>query len=82
MTPSAGSAVLIVDDEPGMRKMLEFTLRQQGWEVASAADGPKALELLGRRIFQLMLSDVNMPGMDGLSLLETVKRARRRPRSC
>jgi signal transduction histidine kinase/FixJ family two-component response regulator len=63
----------VVDDEPGVREMLDFGLKSHGWDVSTADSGARALELLGQKSFQLLLSDVSMPGMNGLSLLETVK---------
>ena len=67
--------ILVVDDEPGLRAMLEVVLRRDGHEVATADGGQQALELLGRRPgFELMLSDLRMDGVDGLELLvETAK---------
>ncbi|MBI5246278.1 MAG: response regulator [Elusimicrobia bacterium] len=73
MTDPPRTSVLVVDDEPGVREMLDFELKARGWEVVTTESGAKALELLGRQNFHLMLSDVRMPGMDGLSLLEIVK---------
>lgn len=73
MTPPPRPAVLVVDDEPGVREMLDFELSAHGWEVSTAENGVRALDLLGQKSFHLMLSDVSMPGMNGLSLLETVK---------
>ena len=70
---SAGQpAVLVVDDEPNMRHMLNALLAKNGYSVEVAADGAAALELLGKRDFDYILSDVRMPGMDGLELLERI----------
>lgn len=65
--------ILIVDDDPGQRGLLESFLRKQGFDPATAASGEAALQLLGRGAFDLMISDVRMPGMSGL---ETLRRAR------
>jgi DNA-binding NtrC family response regulator len=68
---SAGfSRILVVDDEEPMRHMLELLLRRAGFEVRSAASGEAALELLAAEPVDVVLSDVRMPGLDGLALAE------------
>jgi DNA-binding NtrC family response regulator len=64
------SRVLVVDDEEPMRHMLELLLRRAGFEVLSAANGEAALELVSREGVDVVLSDVRMPGLDGLALAE------------
>jgi two-component system, NtrC family, response regulator AtoC len=66
--------ILIVDDEPNMLHMLSSVLSQDGFEAVCAKDGKKALELACAEQFDFILSDVRMPGMDGLRLLETLRR--------
>lgn len=65
--------ILIVDDDAGQRGLLESFLRKQGFDPATAASGEAALQLLTHGAFDLMISDVRMPGMSGL---ETLRRAR------
>ena len=65
--------LLIVDDEKSMREFLAIVLRKEGYYVAAAADGEEALRLIEHEIFDLVMSDVRMPGMDGLSLLKAIK---------
>lgn len=65
--------VLIVDDDPGQRSLLDSFLRSQGFETVLADSGQRALELLREQEFGLMISDVRMPGLSGL---ETLRRAR------
>jgi DNA-binding NtrC family response regulator len=65
--------ILIVDDDPGQRSLLDSFLRSQGLETEVVASGAEALERLRQREFRLMISDVRMPGMTGL---ETLRRAR------
>lgn len=65
--------ILIVEDDPVARRNLSVLLSDEGYEVDQAADGIQALELLGRRAFDLVLSDIVMPRLDGLKLLEQVK---------
>ncbi len=63
--------ILVVDDEESLRHMLSLSLSKAGYGVWTAADGAQALEILGaREPFELCLTDVRMPGMDGLSLIE------------
>jgi DNA-binding response OmpR family regulator len=68
--------LLIVDDEKAMRVSLAeiFTLR--GAQVATAADGREAVELLNQRDFDLMLLDLKMPGMSGIQVLEVAQKVR------
>ncbi len=65
--------LLIVDDEPGMREMLSHELGREGYEVVTAPGGAEALALAGAQKFDLVISDVMMPKMDGLALLEALK---------
>ncbi len=66
--------VLIVDDEPNMRRTLEILLGEDDrLEVATAASAEKALERLAREPADLVLTDLTMPGMDGLELLRRVR---------
>ncbi len=62
--------ILVVDDDEGFRDMMEMQLRRAGYEVTTAADGPAALRLLESTPFDLIFSDVMMPGMTGMELLE------------
>src|SRR6266849_5523529 len=62
--------VLIVDDEPLIRDTLAEYLGQEGFAVATCADGESALELAASRQFDVALCDVNLPGIDGIELLE------------
>lgn len=67
--------ILIVDDEKGMRDFLSFELGSRGYSVSAAATGAEALALLTRAGFDLVISDIKMPQMDGLELLESAKRS-------
>ena len=59
--------VLTVDDALTMRKLVAFTLRGAGLDVVEAADGVDALAALQRQSFDLIITDVNMPRMDGIT---------------
>ncbi len=67
------AAILIVDDEKNIRTVLASSVRGLGHDVEVASDGKTALELLGRRSFDLVLSDVRMAGLDGLALLVKIR---------
>src|SRR5580692_8413628 len=66
--------VLIVDDDPGQRSLLNSFLHSQGFDTVTADSGERALELLRAGKFDLMISDVRMPGLSGL---ETLRLARK-----
>ena len=75
--PAAGAAkrtVLVVDDEPNIVDLLKMVLTQDGYEVATATNGQEALERIAARSYDLILSDMRMPGMDGREFFETVKK--------
>ncbi|HTQ05035.1 MAG TPA: sigma 54-interacting transcriptional regulator, partial [Polyangiaceae bacterium] len=65
--------ILVVDDEPSARSALAELLRGEGYEVDTAGDGFKALGRLEESSPDLVLTDLNMPGMDGVELLRKVK---------
>jgi two-component system response regulator HydG len=65
--------ILVVDDEPANRQVLARILTREGYDVEQADDGRQALELLRGGGFELVLTDLKMPGMDGLELLQAVR---------
>jgi CheY-like chemotaxis protein len=60
--------ILVVEDEPASLKILRRFLNHEGYETAGANDGLEAKELLGQSRFDLVLSDVKMPHLDGVAL--------------
>ena len=66
-------AILVVDDQPSAAEFLRLLLTQHGHHVATAANGVEALVALEQRRFDLVLSDLDMPGMDGFELLHRVR---------
>jgi len=70
---SAG-LILVVDDDPQIRRVMRVTLTRQGYEIDDATNGESALEKVRERRFDLILLDMNMPGIGGLETCETVRR--------
>ncbi|MBU2478295.1 MAG: response regulator, partial [Gammaproteobacteria bacterium] len=64
------ATVLIVEDDPSLREALCDTLKLAGYAVKAAMDGPAALEVLEREAISMVVSDVQMPKLDGHSLLK------------
>ena len=67
------TAILIVEDEARMRRLLELDLGEAGYQTFSAADAEKGLDLLRREHVDLVLTDLKLPGMSGLEFLQTAK---------
>ena len=65
--------VLVVDDEEPLRRLLRKELGRKGFPVQTAADGAGALELLKNNVFDVLLLDIVMPGIDGIGLMERMK---------
>jgi two-component system, chemotaxis family, chemotaxis protein CheY len=65
--------ILVVDDTRSMRKMVSAVLAGAGYEVAEAGDGVEALELAKTRRFDLVVTDHNMPRMDGVTLVRELR---------
>lgn len=65
--------ILAVDDSSSMRQMVSFTLKKSGFEVISACDGLEALSWAKTNKADLVISDVNMPNMDGFSLVKELR---------
>jgi len=72
-TPSPSCHILIVDDEPGIRLILERALRRQGHVTETAVDGRSALQLLIHKSYDLILLDLHLGDLDGLSLLKAAR---------
>jgi signal transduction histidine kinase/DNA-binding response OmpR family regulator len=66
--------ILIVDDEPGIRDLLQFELGSQGYQISTASDGMDAVAMVRSQPFDLVISDIKMPRMDGVAMLEEIKK--------
>lgn len=67
------SRILVVDDEESIREFLDIMLRKEGYEVTLAEDGARAADLLKKKSFDMVISDLQMPNMTGMELLKHVK---------
>ena len=67
------AAIMTVDDTASMRQMISFTLNSIGHDVAEASDGKEALSLAQNKKFDLIIADVNMPNMDGIALVKSLR---------
>ncbi len=68
------ASILIVDDEPAMRLLVTSVLRDEGHDVTAAASGEEALHLVAKRHYHLVITDLKMPGISGIDVLNRVKR--------
>lgn len=65
--------ILIVDDSPSIRQMVEVTLKSADYNVTVAVDGQNALDICQNETFDFVLTDVNMPNMDGITLVKSLR---------
>ncbi len=68
-----GKRILVVDDEENLRRVTQLKLQQAGYEAMTASDGAQALEVLSKHPQDLVLTDLKMPGMSGIELLQKIK---------
>src|SRR5947199_6104160 len=74
ITPEFDSAhILVVDDEGAIRYSISKTLQRVGYQVSAAASGEEALTMLEEQIFDVVLTDIRMPGLTGVELLAKIK---------
>lgn len=67
------ACIMAVDDSASMLQMVAFTLKGAGYEVVQASDGQEALDLAKTRSVNLVITDVNMPRMDGITLIKELR---------
>ncbi|HTY09831.1 MAG TPA: response regulator [Bacteroidota bacterium] len=68
-----GKEVLVVDDSATVRKFVSVSLSMQGFTVTTACDGMDALEKISKQKFSLVITDLNMPTMDGLEFIRALR---------
>lgn len=73
MKETNNKRILVLEDEKPLAHALELKLTHEGFEVVIADNGEKGVELLSKEHFDLVLSDLIIPGVDGFGILETVK---------
>jgi two-component system chemotaxis response regulator CheY len=66
--------ILTVDDSASIRQMVSFTMAKAGYQVAEAVDGKDGLDKVGRQNFDLIITDLNMPNMDGIQMITAVRK--------
>jgi len=66
-------AVLIVDDSTSMRQMVSFTMKEAGFDVIEGGNGQEALSRVEGKSVNLVITDLNMPVMDGMTLIRTLR---------
>ncbi|MGB0370046.1 MAG: response regulator [Opitutales bacterium] len=66
-------SILIADDSASMRQMVEFTLRGAGYNVTSCPDGEAASQTAQGQAFDMVLTDLNMPGKNGIELIRSIR---------
>lgn len=67
--------ILLIDDDPGIRRVQTITLEQAGYEVVTAPDGERGMRVYREQSPQIVITDIGMPGMDGLEVLRRIKEA-------
>jgi DNA-binding NtrC family response regulator len=70
--------ILVVDDESNIRLLLSEVLSDKGFEVTEAKDGQESLEKMEKHDFDLVITDVNMPRLDGIAMLHRMEKAGRK----
>jgi CheY-like chemotaxis protein len=70
---NAPRRILVVDDEPALREMLALTLERAGYQTATAADGAAGVQCLEQSRFDLVITDMLMPGCDGLEFIADLR---------
>jgi len=65
--------IMTVDDSASIRQLVSFTLKQQGYEVVEAVNGTEAIRKLNQKKIDMLITDINMPEIDGISLIKMVR---------
>lgn len=73
MSTNGNKTIMIVEDSATMRQMVGFTLKRNGYTVVEAEDGRDAIEKINLQPLSMIISDVNMPNVDGIEFVRTVR---------
>lgn len=65
--------ILVVDDSAAIRQSVTFVLQQEGYEIVEASDGAEGLEIIKANPVDMVVSDVNMPNMDGITMVAKIR---------
>ena len=65
--------ILVADDSPSIRKFVSFALTMKGYKIISVSDGMEALEKLPKEKVNLVITDLNMPNLDGFELIKAIR---------
>jgi len=65
--------ILVADDSPSIRKFISYALLSKGYEIIPASDGMEALEKMPNQNINLVITDLNMPNIDGFELIKTIR---------
>lgn len=68
-----GKTILTADDSASMRQMVSFTLKGAGYEVVEAVDGKEGLSMASQTKVDMIITDLNMPNMDGIEMIRNVR---------
>ena len=71
--------ILVVDDEHSMREFLEIMLTKEGYQVGTAAGGVEAINLLEGETYELVITDIRMPGIDGNGVVAHIRKSDKKP---
>ncbi len=74
MEPEKKTSILVIDDEPGLTFTLESTLRSGGYAVTAVDSGRRALEALSAHTFDVVLTDIMLPDIDGMQIIAAVRK--------
>ena len=66
--------VLVIDDDPAVREVLTETLRNDGYQVTAVSDGLAGIEVLKEQPIHVVLTDLQMPGIDGLEVIDRISK--------
>lgn len=69
-----GKVIVTVDDSASVRQAVSFTLREAGYEVIEAVDGRDAVAKMGGKAVHLVITDLNMPNIDGIELIKIIRK--------